>query len=135
MLALTQAIYTKFTSTTALTTAFPGGMFPERAPEGATMPFAVTVLVSTPTQATYGNHQIDDVVYRFSAVGIGHDATGAILETLMGVYDNAILTLSSGTMFDATRIKGPFRFLEPNVDAAGQEIWRWSVDYKYSVRN
>jgi hypothetical protein len=136
MLALTNAIYTKFTGTTALTNAFTGGMYPERAAEGTSMPYVVTTLVSAPTHVAYGNaHQLDDVIIRFVAVGIGHDATGALIETLMGVYDNTILTLSSGTMFDATRVGAPTRFLEPSVDGGGQEIWRWSVVYKYSVRN
>jgi hypothetical protein len=134
MQALLDAINTKFTTTTALTSAFPGGYSRERAPETTAMPYVVSTLIAAPSQAVYGTTRHSQPYIRFSAVGIGHDAILALIETFCGVFDDVILTLSSGQNYDSQRVTEPVSLLEPSTDSNNQEIWRWSVEYRFSVR-
>lgn len=134
MQALLDAINSKFTGTPSLVSAFPGGYCRDRAPEGTAMPYVVSSVIASPSQPVYGNAKHSQTHIRFSAVGIGHDAIAALIETFDGVFDEAILTLSAGTNYDSTRLTDPIPMLEPSVDASGQEIWRWSVEYRFSVK-
>jgi len=133
MLPLLNAIYSKFTSTGALTTAFPGGMHRDQAPEGTALPYVVSHVVSSKVEYAYGGACRSDTQVKFSAYGIGHDATAALMDTLTGAFDDALLTLSTGTNDTITRLGEPTPVLHKH-DGQGNDVWEWSATYEYSVR-
>ncbi len=132
MLPLLNAIYAKFIADAALVAAFPGGLYRDRAPEGTTMPYVVSRIVASKVSYAYGGPYRTDTELRFSAYGIGHDAIGSDMQTLLGSFDDALLTLSSGTNDSVTRCGEPTPLLHRH-DAAGNDVWEWSVTYTYSV--
>ncbi len=136
MQALLAAIITKFTATGSLTAAFPGGLWAGLAPEGTVLPYAVYTTLTSPTQFAYGTgHALDQAHIRFSSVAIGSNTSLTNLETLQSVFDDFILTLSSGQNFDSRRLYAPSGFPEPTLSSDGQQIWRYSTEYQYHVRN
>lgn len=134
MKTLLDAIYLQFTGSPTLTAAFPGGVHRDLAPENTANPYVVSTMVAAPSQAMYGTNRRADVYVRFSAVGVGHDATLALIETFTGVFDDSVLSLTSGQNYDALRVSDPVGFMEPKVNTDGDEVWRWTVEYRYSVR-
>jgi hypothetical protein len=137
MIALTNAIAAKYNTTSALTTALPGGMFMGRTKVGvSTFPYVVVQVESSPTQSSFGtgNHY-NSVAVRFVVYGEGHDATGTACATLDSNYNDTILTLASGQCVNCYRMFEPRPVLQPEVDESGQDVWAWVVTYVYSVRN
>jgi hypothetical protein len=132
MLPLLNAIYAKFTASPALVAAFPGGLFRDRAPEGTTMPYLVSHVAGSKVQYAYGGIYRTDTEVRFSGYGVGHDATGSALTTLLAGFDDVLLALSSGTNDSVTRSGEPVPVLHRH-DSQGNEVWEWSVTYTYSV--
>jgi len=70
MVPLLNAIYTKFTGTSALTTAFAGGMHRDEAAEGTAMPYVVTEVPDGTIDDAYANAFSSNAVIIFKAVGI-----------------------------------------------------------------
>ena len=70
---------------------------------------------------------------RLAAIGIGHDATDEL--ALTAAFDDAILTLASGKT--STHNASPIirHAIQPEVDGDGNELWQWSAEYRFSVRN
>jgi hypothetical protein len=134
MIQLLNAIQAAFLGNTGLTTAFPGGMHRDIAPEGTAFPYVVTNVIASPTRTMYGQAKRTDASIRFSAVGEGHNATGLVMDTLTAFYDDLILTLSSQQNYSTLRMGDPLPLREPNLSAAGKEVWRWTCEYQYSVR-
>jgi hypothetical protein len=132
MLPLLNAIYAFFTASSPLTTAFPGGLHRDNAPEGTAMPYLVSKVVSSKTELAYGTASRTVTQIKFSAFGVGHDATGTLAQTLIGVFDGAILTLSSGTNDSVVRQGDPTPALLSH-DGQGNDVWEWSVVYEYGV--
>ena len=133
MLALLNAIYGKFTSDSALTSAFPGGLHRDQAPEGTVMPYLVSKVVESSIEYGYHGACRAEVLVRFSAFGVGHDATAALVNTLISKFDDALLTLSSGVNDTVTRITEPIPILHKH-DAQGNDVWEWWVGYEYGVK-
>jgi hypothetical protein len=133
MIPLLNAIYSKFTSTGALASSLPGGMHRDQAPEGTVMPYVVSRVVASKTEYAYGGACRSDTQVKFSAYGVGHDATGSLVDALTGAFDDALLALSSGTNDTVTRLGDPVPLLHKH-DADGNDVWEWSVTYEYSVR-
>ena len=133
MLSLLNAIYAKFTGDAALTSAFPGSLHRDRAAEGAAMPYVVSHVVSSKTEFAYGGASRTETQIRFSAYGVGHDATGAAMQTLIGEFDFALLSLAGGAVNDTVvRLTDPTPKLHQH-DANGNDVWEWSVVYEYGV--
>jgi hypothetical protein len=132
MLPLLNAIYAKFTADPALVAAFPGGLFRDRAPEGTAMPYVVSHVVASKIAYAYGGPYRTDTEVRFSAYGVGHDATENAMQTLLGSFDDSLLSLSSGTSDAVTRTGEPTPALHRH-DSQGNDVWEWSVVYVYSV--
>lgn len=133
MIPLLNAIYLKFTSTGALTSAFPGGMHRDQAPEGTAMPYVVSRVVSSKVEYAYGGACRSDTQIKFSAYGVGHDATGTLMNAFTGAFDEGLLALSAGTNDTVTRLGEPVPVLHKQ-DAEGNDVWEWSVTYEYSVQ-
>ena len=130
MIPLLNAIYAKFTGDGALTSAFPGGLHRDRAPEGTAMPYVISKVLSSTTELSYGSGSRTITQIRFSAYGVGHDATGALLETLISHFDNALLSLPTGTNDSVVRHGEAVPVLHRH-DGQGNDVWEWSVTYEY----
>lgn len=133
MLPLLNAIYSKFAGDSALTSAFPGGLHRDQAPEGTAMPYLVSHVVSSKVEYGYNGPCRSDVQIKFSAFGVGHDAVGSLVNTLVSHFDDALLTLSSGTNDTITRLGDPTPVLHRH-DGQGNDVWEWAVTYEYGVK-
>ena len=134
MLPLLNAIYTSFTGNGALTSAFSGGMHRDQAPEGTGMPYLVSHVVSSSVEHSYLGVRRTTVRIQFSGYGVGHDATGGLMDTLTGALDDNLLTLSSGTNDSVSRLDEPTPKLLRH-DGQGNDVWEWAVTYEYGVRS
>lgn len=133
MLPLLNAIFSKFTSDPTLTSAFPGGLHRDQAPEGTAMPYLVSKVVKSALEYGYNGACRTDSQIQFSAYGIGHDATGTLMDRLTSHFDDALLTLSAGANDTVTRLGDPTPLLKRH-DAQGNDVWEWSVTYEYGVK-
>jgi hypothetical protein len=97
------------------------------------MPYLVTPVVGSGVEYSYNGVSRATVRVRFSGYGVGHDATGALMDTLTGVLDNTLLPLSSGTNDTVVRIDEPTPKLH-HRDGQGNDVWEWAVTYEYGVR-
>ena len=133
MLPLLNAIYSKFTGDSALTAAFPGGLHRDQAPEGTAMPYLVSRALSSKLEYGYNGPCRADTQIQFSAFGVGHDAVASLMDTLVSHFDDALLTLSSGTNDTVTRLGDPAPALKRH-DGLGNDVWEWTVTYEYGVK-
>ena len=133
MIPLLNAIYTTFTNSAPLATAFPGGLHRDQAPEPATLPYVVSHVVQSKLEYSYGGACRSDTQIKFSAYGVGHDATGTLMNALIAAFDDVLLTLSAGTNDTVTRLGDPIPVLHKH-DAQGNDVWEWSVVYEYGVK-
>jgi hypothetical protein len=133
MLPLLNAIYTKFTADAALTSAFPGGLHRDAAPETTAMPYVVSRVVSSTLEYAYGGGCRSVTRVQFRAYGVGHDATGTLFNTLTTEFDDVLLPLPTGTHDTITRLGDPVPVLHKH-DAHGNDVWEWSVTYEYGVK-
>ena len=133
MLPLLNAIYSKFTSDGTLTTAFPGGLHRDQAPEGTAMPYLVSKVVKSTLEYGYNGACRTDTQIQLSAYGVGHDDTGSLMDTLTAHFDDALLALTSGANDTVTRLGDPLPLLKRH-DAQGNDVWEWSVTYEYGVK-
>ena len=69
----------------------------------------------------------------FRAYGVGHDATGELMDTLVNRFDDVLLTLASGTHDTITRLGDPTPKLHKH-DGQGNDVWEWAVTYEYGVK-
>lgn len=130
MKALLNAIYTKFTGTPSLVSAFPGGFHQSVAPEGTAMPYMVSTVSSSVTGYRYGGVRNVETRIRFAAYGVGFDATCTALETFDSVFDEVLLPLASGHTNNMRRMGDPM----PTYIGKDQnvvDVWRWIVEYEY----
>ena len=134
MIPLQTAIQAAFAASAPLAAAFPGGLWADQAPENTAMPYLVRTTVAAPLSSGYGGRRYaDGVVVDFAAYGDDHDAVGAAMGVLTAVFDDAILPLSAGQMFDARRLSDPAdRLLPP--DGSGQDVWRWMTSYRFAIQ-
>ena len=132
MLPLLNAIFAKFTSDSALVSAFPGGLHRDQAPESTAMPYLVSQVIHSKLEYSYSGPLRTETQIRFRAFGVGHDATGAVVDLLVSHFDDALLTLSSGTNTSVTRLGDSVPVLHKH-DAGGNDVWEWSVVYEYTV--
>lgn len=137
MLALDTAISAAFTGNSTLTTAFPGGIHGDRAPEGTTAtPYVIYTVLSGQSVKSYGGAEWSDVVVRFQAIGNGKNATGATAQLIANAYDDTILALSGTSQnYDCRRISRPIPSLWSLPDGTGNELWSWTLTYLFSIRN
>ena len=131
MLSLLNAIYSFFTSGD-LISSFPGGYHRDQAPSGTAMPYVVSKVISSQTQFAYGGAARSNIQISFSAFGVGHDAVGALAETLAEQFDGASLTLASGTNDVVVRKGDPTPTLHGH-DGVGNDVWEWAVVYEFGV--
>ena len=132
MLPLLNAIYSTFTSASALTAAFPGGLHRDQAPEGTLMPYLVSHVLDSNVHYAFTGPYRTQARIKFSAYQVGHDAAGSLLTPVLSTFDTAPLTLSSGKHTATTRLTAPTPKLHHH-DADGNDVWEWSVEYEFAV--
>ena len=134
MLALLNAIYASFSANSTLTSAIPGGLHRDQAPEGTLLPYGVSHVLETATEYGYLGVSRSRITIRFSIFGVGHDAAGTLCETLISQFDDRLLTLSGSSANDSvTRLSEPTPRLHRH-DAGGNDVWEWQAIYEYGVR-
>jgi len=132
---LDTAINTAFTGNATLTTAFPGGLWPDLADAEAAMPYLVyTVLSGRLNQIVYGNKKHAKVYIRFQAIGPGKDATAVLADTFTGIFDDTVLTLSNGQNYACDRQQDPIPSLWQQRTGGAKDIWAYTVEYLYQTR-
>ena len=132
MISLLNAIYAHFTADSSLSAAFPGGLHRDQAPEATAMPYVVSRVVAVQTEFSYGGASRTLAQIRFSAFGVGHDATGLLAELLASKFDGVLLNLASRTNESVARQADPLPVLLRH-DGQGNDVWEWSVVYAYGV--
>src|SRR5690348_4784436 len=132
MLPLLNAIYSAFNSTPALTTAFPGGLHRDQAPEGTPMPYLVSHVLDSKIHYAFTGPYRTQTHIKFSAYNTGHDATGSLLTPFLNTFDTAQFSLSSGTHTSTTRLTAPTPKLHHH-DSDGNDVWEWTVEYEFAV--
>jgi hypothetical protein len=133
MLTLLNAIYASFSANGTLTTALPGGLHRDQAPEGTALPYAVSHVLETAITYGYFGACRTTITIRFSLFGVGHDATGTLAETFVNQFDDRLLMLSGSDVNDSvTRLSEPTPRLHRH-DAGGNDVWEWQVIYEYGV--
>jgi len=132
MINLLNAIYSAFTGDATLSAAFPGGLHRDRATEETTLPYVVSHVVDSTTDVSYGSKNRSHVRIKFSAFGVGHDATGSLMETFAARFDNQLLSLATGTHDSITRLTDPTPTLHRH-DSQGNDVWEWAVTYEYGM--
>ena len=134
MIPLLNAIYSRFTSDAALVAAFPGGLHRDQAPEETSMPYLVSKVVESKLEYSYAGPSRTVVHVKFSAYGVGHDATGTLMQTFITRTDDLPLTLATGVNDTVTRLTDPLPSLQ-KPDAHGNDVWEWSLTYEYGLRS
>lgn len=135
MLALDTAIVTAFTGNATLTAAFPGGMYADRAPERTTQtPYLIYTVIDGRSTKSFGNVERSDVTVRFQAIGIGKNATGQVMDTFTGVFDDVTLSINPGQNYNCTRQGRAIPSMWSEPDGSGDELWSWTATYVYSIR-
>ena len=139
MNALLTAIYTTFTSTSALTTAFPGGLSHGRAVKGETRPYVVFRVVRTSntagysSAAFYGDHMIDFIGFSGTGANVITDAALiTAMETLASTYANGV-SISGATLTNVDQLSDVLPFAIPAEDERGSDEWQATVSFLFSV--
>lgn len=134
---LLNAIYSKFTGTAALTTAFgssPTRYYRDEAEGSPAMPYVVSEVVpGSPLTDAFANAISADVTVVFKVVCNGHNVSAGHMTTLITALDNTILTLSGGTNIGMYRQNEPHPTKLPEDDD-GDDVWQWSVAYVYQIQ-
>lgn len=139
MQPLLEAISAKFLADPTLTSAFPGGLWGEAAPEGTSLPYVVQSVIGAPVTWFYGSASVSQVQLRLSAYGIGRDATLVLAETLAVAFRDATLTLSFGQNVDARQVSDPQperqgRDSSTADDPSQGEVYAVHIVFEYAVR-
>lgn len=137
MVPLLNAINTKFTGTSAITTALPGGLHHAMAQEGTWTPgnspkYLVYTVVSGIDTLKYGGVSNGDVDIQFSAYGEGHDATYTAMKVFTDAFDDFILTLATGKNTNTQRLGPLIPMIQPKT-ALGNDVWAWHCTYRYTL--
>lgn len=135
---LTQAIKTKFTAAGLLSTVT-GGLFLERARNNPTRPFLVINVITAPLIDSYGHSTSYDATIQFSLHATGADAGMIAMKVVTDVYDDTILSLSTGTNIGVYRLDEPMPMQEQSdkhlvEDPSLVEEWQIITQYVYSVK-
>ena len=138
MQALLNAIATKFSTTSSITSAITGGLHLDEAKDSTAMPYMTYTVMAAPTNWGFGI-KTAAVTIRFDLYYTAADTALTKLAAFTAVFDDFLPTLSSGTVFDSMRDSGPTLMLVPfddrNVerDSNVARVYRASVEYRYSV--
>ena len=137
MLELTKAIKTRFTAA-SLNATITGGLYQGGAPIGATMPYAVFIILNAPRSASFSTEPYTAHV-QFTVIGDGANAVGVLAEALVAAY-NVTLTLDPTSKKNThTRVlTEPFGMKQPEgdpmKDSSVNDVWGYHCEVEYVVQ-
>ena len=131
MLNLTTAIYGKL-SGSALASHISTRLYKGRAPENATYPYIVFMVVSNVPEKTF-SEDFETTVIQFSIFSSTSGSTEAenIYTDLKTLYDECAMTVTSSTWFYwMKRLNATLMVEDHTVKAGTIQIWHYAVDYE-----
>ncbi len=132
MKKLTEAIYTKWTSTSDLTTNISGGLFFDQVITGSSKPYCRYSIVNGSSDYTFGTSpELEETRIQFDIYGLGANAIMALQDKLHSAYDNVLLTISGESVYGATRINQWCRL--DSRDENNDEIYHAMSEYRFNV--
>lgn len=132
-LALLNALRTKLTGTTALTTAFPGGFHIVLAADESVTPFLVFRVGMSTVDSRYGGVAIATVEIDFIGVGKPLPTLMGHMETLTATLDDFLPTLSSGRVVNVVRTRDVVPMLSDARDQEAEPLYQASTSYRYTI--
>jgi hypothetical protein len=129
---LIQAIVAKHNATSAIATAFPGGIHIEQAPDNSdTTPYLVIEFASSGIDHAYGSSTTLNPSLILKAVGLQRKATAEALKVWTDVLD-AAPTLTG--VYSLKRNGGAIpTFIGADEATASTDLWQWAVSYEFST--
>lgn len=132
MKLLTQAIYTKWTATSDLTTNISGGLYFDEVVVSQTRPYCRYSIVNGTSDYTFGsNDELEETRIQFDIYGTGANAVMALQDKLHTAFDDVMLTISGESMYQAMRINQWVRL--DSRDENNDEIYRAMSEYRFKV--
>ncbi|HYF33823.1 MAG TPA: hypothetical protein VD994_00925 [Prosthecobacter sp.] len=138
VVALFDAIKTKFEATAALTTGITGGIFYQEVAAGTATPYMVVSTLPSELVDAYSNAISGDLKVQFAVFGEGARVVAVLMESVLAAYDNTTLTLTGNTNIGMYRVDVPHQMLQPAEGAYrnqnSKDVWGSYVTYCYSVQ-
>ena len=131
MLNLTTAIYGKL-SGSALASHISTRLYKGRAPENATYPYIVFMVVSNVPEKTF-SEDFETTVIQFSIFSSTSGSTEAenIYTDLKTLYDECAMTVTGSTWFYWMKRLNAILMVEDHTVKAGTiQVWHYAVDYE-----
>ena len=129
MKALTTAIYGKL-SGSLLDTAIGGRMYKGRAPDGATYPYVVYLLVSDVPDNTF-QEDLERVTIQFSLFSSASSSTEVedMYSYLKTLYDDCTMTITGETLLFMHRNSASLMVEDHATISGTVQVWHYAVDY------
>jgi len=130
MKALSTAIYSKASGSSALWTKIGGRFYKVAAPATAIFPYIVFSLISDDTDHTF-REEIEDVTYQFSIFSATASSLEAedIYDLLKGVFEKCSLSITGNTHIHMLRTQTELFADERNNPNGTGWVWHYAVDY------
>lgn len=130
MKALTTAIFGLMTPSTALYAIIGDRLFKGRAPDGATYPYAIFMLISDVPADTF-TEDLDDILIQFSLFSSASSSGEAedMYAALKTLYDDCSLNISPTTLIWMKRENAILMVEDHTTPEGTQEVWAYHVDY------
>lgn len=135
MKALSQAIYTKASTSSAFWTAIGGRFYKHVAPSTATFPYIVYSLITDTTDNTFAE-EIEDCNFQFSilSAAVSSAEVEDLYISLKSVFDKCKLTVTGNTHLHTLRTHATlFQDEIANPNGSGW-VWHYAVDYNIMIQ-
>jgi len=131
MLNLSTAIYGKL-SGSALADHIGTRLYKGRAPENATYPYIVFMIVSNVPEKTFSeNFEITTIQFSIFSSTSGSTEAENIYTDLKTLYDECAMTVTSSTWFYwMKRLNATLMVEDHTVKAGTIQVWHYAVDYE-----
>jgi hypothetical protein len=128
--ALTTAIFGLMTSSTALYGKISDRLYKGHAPDGATYPYVVFMLISDVPADTF-TEKLDDVLIQFSLFSSASSSGEVedIYTALKLLYDDCSLILTPTTLIWMKRENATLMMEDHTTPDGTVEVWHYAVDY------
>lgn len=134
MKALSTAIYGKL-SGSALASHIGTRLYKGRAPEGATYPYIVYMIVSDVPENTF-TENLESVLIQFSIFSITSGSTEVedIYTDLKALYDDCTMTITGETLLYMLREHATLMVEDHTTTSGTVQAWHYAVDYSLMTK-
>jgi len=131
---LTTAIYGKL-SGSALAAHIGTRLYKGRAPEGASYPYIVFMVVSDAPDNTFTEY-LEDVLIQFSCFSSTSGSTEAenIYTDLKTLYDDCAMTITGSTLLYMQRTNATLMVEDHTTPGGMIQVWHYAVDYSIKTK-